>query len=53
MIEKEIRRCEGVINSPNINSTRYKATSRRELLKLITQRDILATEITEGMFLDK
>jgi hypothetical protein len=50
-IEKEIRRCEGVINSPNINSVKYKSLHRKELIRLIGERDRLSTEITEGVFL--
>jgi hypothetical protein len=52
-IQREIRKCEAIINSVKVNSVKYKQAQRIELLKLAKQRDRLMNEITEGMFLDK
>lgn len=51
-IEKNIKRHEGIINSPNIRSEKYKNASKKALLKLINKREKLTTEITDAIMLD-
>ena len=51
-IEFEIKKCEGIVNSINIKSQKFKDEHKKKLIKLVNQRAQLTSKITEAMFLD-
>lgn len=50
-IRLEMRRLEGVINSPLVKSQKAKSESKKKLEKLIKNKNKLADKITEVMLL--
>lgn len=48
---KDIKKCEGYINSPKIPSGKHKNAKIKELEKLVKKRDELSTYITEQALL--
>jgi len=51
-IEKNIKIHEGIINSVKIRNEKYKNTSKKTLLKLISKKSILIAKITEAIMFD-
>lgn len=51
-VRLEMRRLEGVINSPKVKSRKYKDESKKKLGKLIKEKNKLTDIITEVMLLD-
>ena len=51
-VRLEIKRLEGVINSPNVKNVRRKNRAKDKLLNLIKKQDRISSEITEAIFLD-
>lgn len=49
-IRREIKKYEGVINSPNC-SAKFKKDCRKRLVNLVKQRDALIDRITEAALL--
>lgn len=50
-LEKEIKRCEGIINSVKIFNQRFKDDERKRLNTLVNKRIALVSTITEAIFL--
>ena len=51
-VRLEMRRLEGIINSPNIQSQKFKDESRKKLERYIKKKNKLTSTITEVMLLD-
>jgi len=51
-IEKNIKIHEGIINSVKIRNEKYKNTSKKTLIKLISKKSILIAKITEAIMFD-
>lgn len=51
-VKREIKRLEGMINSPNIKKQSYKNKAKKKLEKMINKQTDLTDQITEAIFLN-
>ena len=51
-VQFNIKKNEGIVNSPNIKNKRNKDSAKKKLLELIKEKDRLSSLITEYIFLD-
>ena len=52
-VHRQILKHEGVLNSPNVKSKKFREASKKKLVELLKKKEKLTSEITEAMILDQ